>query len=225
MKVSIIIPTYNERENIEELIKRIFKISKNLSLEVIVVDDNSQDGTAEIIKPLSKKYKVKFLKRPKKLGLTSAILDGLKLAKGNVIGVMDADFSHPPEKIPELIKATKDNGIVIGSRYIKNGKVKNRSIFRSAISWGATIIAKLFFGLKIKDPLSGFFFCKRKILEKTSINAVGFKILLNILVKNRNKKIKEIPYISIERKKGKSKFDLQEIINYIRTVLVLRTSN
>jgi dolichol-phosphate mannosyltransferase len=219
--ISIIIPTYNERENIEELIKRIFKISKNLSLEVIVVDDNSQDGTAEIVKLLSKKYKLKLLKRPKKLGLISAIIDGLRLAKGNIIGVMDADFAHPPEKIPEFIEAMKNYDIVVGSRY----KVKNRSIFRSTISWGATIIAKLFFGLKIKDPLSGFFFCKRKILEKTKINAVGFKILLNILVKNRNKKIKEIPYISIERKKGKSKLYFEEVINYIKTVFRLKMVN
>jgi dolichol-phosphate mannosyltransferase len=225
MKISIIIPTFNEVENIEKLIKRIFKVSKKLNIEVIVVDDNSPDGTPEAVMLLSKKYKVKLLKRPRKMGLTSAVLDGMKLAKGNIIGVMDADFMHPVEKIPELVNAIKDNDIVIGSRFIKGGRVVNRSTFRSIISWGARTIARVFLDLKIKDPIAGFFFCKREIIKKTKFEAVGFKLLLSILVKNKNKKVKEIPINHIERIKGKSKLSFEEIINYIRTILRLMTAN
>ena len=219
--ISVIIPTYNERENIEELIKRIFTASKKLDLEVIVVDDDSKDGTTEVVMLLSKKYKVKLLSRPKKMGLSSAIIDGLKLAKGNVIGVMDADLYHPPEKIPEMIKAMKENDIIIGSRYIKGGKT-DLSKFRSFISSGAILITKIFLNIKVKDPVSGFFFCKREIIETTKINANGFKILLNILAKNKDKKIKEIPIAAVERKRGRSKFGFREVINYIITVLSLK---
>jgi dolichol-phosphate mannosyltransferase len=225
--ISIIIPTYNERENIGRLIERIFRISKKnrLNIEIIVVDDNSEDGTSEVVSLLSKKYRVKLLKRPKKMGLSSAVLDGLKIAKGNIIGVMDADFTHPPEKIPEFVKAMKNNDIVIGSRYIEGGKVEGRSILRSIISWGATLIAKIFLNIKVKDPIAGFFFCKRKIIERTKIEAKGFKILLNILVKNKGKKVKEIPILSIERRRGKSKLGFQEIIYFLITVIKLKFSN
>ncbi len=222
--ISIIIPTYNERENIRKLLKRIFSISKKskLNIEVIVVDDNSKDGTPRIVKTLSKKYKIKILERPKKMGLVSAVLDGLKIANGNIIGVMDADFSHPPEKIFELIESLKKNDIVIGSRFVEGGKVIGMPRFRFLISEFATLIARTILELKVKDPLSGYFFLKKEIIEKTKMKAKGFKILLNILVKNKNKKIKEIPITYIWRKKGESKFGLKEIIYYIVTVLKLR---
>lgn len=225
--ISIIIPTYNERENIESLIKRIFTISnKNrLNIEVVVVDDNSRDGTAEVVMLLSKKYKIKLLERPKKMGLTSAVIDGLKLAKGNIIGVMDADFSHPPEKIPYLVKALNENDIAIGSRFVKGGKLVKRSKFRHLVTKIAILLAKLVLGLNVKDPISGYFFLKRDVIEKTKIKSKGFKILLNILAKNKNKKIIEIPITHVERKKGRSKFGFLEVINYIRAVLSLKTNN
>ena len=225
--ISIIIPTYNERKNIGRLIKKIFQISreKKLKFEVIVVDDNSKDGTQRVVSSLSKTYRVKLLKRPKKMGVSSAVFDGFKMAKGNIVGVMDADFSHPPEKIPELVKALKSSDLVIGSRYVRGGKVKDRSFIRSIISLVAVLIARSFFRLKVKDPISGFFFLKRKLVEGIKPQSKGFKIILEILVKNKDKKIKEIPFVSIERRRGKSKFGFQEIIYYLVTVLKLKLSN
>jgi dolichol-phosphate mannosyltransferase len=220
--ISLIIPTYNEKENIKELVERIFKVSKRLNIEVIIVDDNSPDGTAEIIKFLSKKYKIKLLERPKKLGLTSAVLDGLKLSKGDIIGVMDADLSHSPEKIPEMINLLKNNDIVIASKFVKDGKVEGQSLLKYSMSRISIIIAKLFLDIRVKDPASGFFFCKRKIFENTKFKSTGFKILLSILVKNKNKKIKEIPYTFVERKRGKSKLNFREVINYLITVFRLK---
>lgn len=225
--ISIIIPTYNEKENIGRLIKKIFEISRErkLKLEVIVVDDNSKDGTQGVVSSLSKTYRVKLLKRPKKMGLSSAVFDGFKMAKGDIVGVMDADFSHPPEKIPELVKALKNSDLAIGSRYARGGKVKDRPVIRSIISLVAVLIARSFFHLKVKDPVSGFFFLKRKLIEGIKLESKGFKILLEILVKNKDKKIREIPFVSVERRRGKSKFGFQEIIYYLVTVLKLKFSN
>lgn len=221
--LSLIIPTYNERENIEKLIKELFNVLKKrkFKFQLIVVDDNSPDGTAEVVKELSKKYNVKLLVRPKKLGLTSAILDGFALAKGNLIGVMDADFSHSPKDVPKLVEALKTNDIVIGSRCLKGSEMRYRSIIRKSISILTNFLVRIIFRLDVKDPLSGFFFLKREIIEKTEIKAKGFKILLNTLVRNKNKRIKEVPICFVERKKGKSKFGIREIIDFTRTIFEL----
>lgn len=154
--ISIIIPTYNEKGNIKKLILKINDIFKE-DFEIIVVDDNSPDGTGKIVDKL-KKYNAKCIHRKSKLGLSSAVIEGFKAAKGDIIGVMDADFSHPPEKIPELIKPLKDNNaeLTIGSRYIQGGKIKNWTAVRKIISKGAILLSLPL--TRIKDPVSGFFF-------------------------------------------------------------------
>lgn len=218
--ISIIIPTYNEKANIERLISSIFRVAKDEGLgglEIVVVDDNSPDGTADAAKAMPKEYNVRVLVRPEKLGLASAISDGFRVTKGDIVGVMDADFSHPPEKIAELVSALKDSSIAVGSRYVKGGETKD-SLFRKAASKGATLMARLVLGLRVKDPLSGFFFVRRYVMEKTEIEAVGYKILLDILVKNRDEKVREVPFVFYGRRKGKSKLTFGEITNYFRTL-------
>jgi dolichol-phosphate mannosyltransferase len=218
--ISIIIPTYNERENIEKLIKRTFRVMKRdkLRFELIVVDDNSPDGTADIVERMKK---VKLLKRPKKLGLTSAFLDGFRVSKGDFVGVMDADFTHPPEKIPELVKALEGSDIAIGSRYVYGSKVTWHSLLRKLVSYVAIAIVKMIFNLRVKDPLSGFFFLRREVMENTRIDAKGFKVLVDILVKNKNARVKEVPIVWVERRRGKSKFGVKEVLNYFQTILCL----
>ena len=125
--LSVIIPTYNEADNVAELIERIERSLNGRSFEIIVVDDNSPDGTAKIVEGFGKDH-IKVLKRPKKLGLASAILDGMKVADGNIIAVMDADLQHPPELLPELLKKVEDGyDIAIASRYVDGGKVEEWS--------------------------------------------------------------------------------------------------
>jgi dolichol-phosphate mannosyltransferase len=215
--VSIIIPTYNEKENLPNLVEMIFiELHKNdLEGEVVVVDDDSPDGTGKIADHLKKKYNLKVLHRKDKRGLSSAVLDGFEIADGDIIGVMDADFSHPPERIPELVEPIKKRkaDMAIGSRYIPGGDIINWTIKRKIVSRGATLIARPL--TKIKDPMSGFFFFKKEVIEGVDLSPKGYKICLEIIVKGNHKKVIEIPYTFRDREIGKSKLNLKEYLNYL----------
>ncbi len=224
--VSIIVPTYNERDNVEELIKRIHNSMENIGqkYEVIIVDDNSPDGTAEKAEELSKTYRVKVLRRPGKLGLSSAVLDGLKLAEGDLIVVMDADLQHPPEVIPKLLEKVKERcDIVIASRYVKGGSVEGWGFIRRLMSHGAGYIARLLLPSVrgIKDPMSGFFLFRKDVIKESKLNPRGFKILLEIVVRGKHAKVCEVPYRFGLRHRGVSKLGTGEIINYLIHVLNL----
>ena len=220
INISIIIPTYNEKENIKKLIISINKILKK-DFEIIIVDDHSPDGTGKIVDELSKKYPVKCVHRKGKLGLSSAVIEGFKAAKGPVIGVMDADFSHDINIVPQLIKPIINNEaeLTIGSRYIKGGEIENWPLKRKVISRGATLLSLPL--TKIKDPMSGFFFLKKEVIEGIELNAKGYKILLEIIVKGSYDKVKEIPYTFVDRKSGKSKLNKSEYIDYLKNLFNL----
>jgi len=220
LNVSVIVPTYNERDNIPELIERIDKAmrSAGLSYEVIIVDDNSPDGTAEVARDLSSKYPIKVIKRPGKMGLSSAVVDGLKIARANVIAVMDADLQHPPEVLPELyIRIVNGCDIAIASRYVKGGSIKEWGLIRRIISKVATILAHIILPCTrgIKDVMSGYFMFRRDVIKGVKLNPKGFKILLEILAKGRHDNVCEVPYEFGIRKYGKSKLSSKEIINYV----------
>ncbi len=216
--LSLVIPTYRERENIGRLIERLETIFKNsgISSEMIIVDDNSPDGTSDVVKRIAKKYgNVKLIQRPGKLGLSSAVIDGFKASHGNVLGVMDADFSHPPEKIPEMLEAIEKDGVdmVIGSRYVRGGRIDNWPALRKITSKGATILAMPL--TRIKDPVSGFFMLKRSVIAGCKLSPTGYKIGLEIIVKGKYKNAKEIPFVFSNRKSGKSKLSTREYVNYL----------
>ncbi len=222
MDLSLIIPTYNEKENISILIQKIFQEFKenNIKGELIIVDDNSPDKTGEIVESLKKEYPtLKIVHRKGKLGLSSAVLEGFKISKGNVLGVMDADLSHPPEKIKELFWAIKKGGadFTIGSRYIKGGKIKGWNLKRMVMSKTATLLSRIY--TKVKDPMTGFFMIKREVIKNVNLNPKGFKILLEIIIKGKYKNIKEIPITFTNRIKGKSKVGIKEIIYYLQNLI------
>jgi len=225
--VSVIVPTYNEKENIPELVRRLDRALRKAGMpyEIIIVDDNSPDGTAEVASKLSRTYPVRVLRRPGKLGLSSAVLDGVKIASGNIIVVMDADLQHPPEAVPSLVKAVLDGcDVAIGSRYVKGGSVEGWSAFRKLISKGATLIARILLpqARRVKDPMSGFFAFRREVVENgEEMNPKGFKILLEVLVRGQYEKVCEIPYTFGTRLAGKSKLGTSEVINYVVHVLNL----
>ena len=241
--LSIIIPTYNEAENILKLIDAIQdNLPSNIITEIIVVDDNSPDGTGRIVEnyihnhismediPLQQQVHfkvdnqnclVRVIHRKGKTGLISAILEGIESSRGDNILIMDADFSHPPETIPRLVEELRQdpNCIVIASRYISQGSIVGWPYKRRVISRGAAKIAR--HGLNVHnvtDPMSGFFAFPRHVIKNIKFDTKGFKILLEILVKSRDTRVKEVPYTFHDRKSGQSKMNFNVILDYAGAV-------
>jgi dolichol-phosphate mannosyltransferase len=224
--ISIIIPTLNEKENINELVERIRKSLNDIRYEIIFVDDGSKDGTIEEIEKLKKKYKnIKLIERGSRKGLSSAFLDGVKHSSGKYVVLMDADLQHPPELLRKMYKkALEGYDLVIASRYIKGGKIENWSIIREFISKIAIVIAYIFLPetLKVKDPLSGYFLIKKDLLDNFKVSdPFSYKVLLDILVKVNYNKLIEIPYTFKERKYGRSKLGKKIIFSYLKQVFLL----
>ena len=211
------IPTYNEKDNLDELVRRIVQACAGAGIEseIVIVDDNSPDGTGARSEELAKDNCMKVVHRTGKLGLSSAVLEGFKVATGDILLVMDADLSHPPEKIPEMASkiSSGDAEIVFGSRYVPGGSVENWPFHRRLISKGATLFARPL--TKIKDPMSGFFMLKRSVIEGAELNPIGYKIGLEILVKGKYSKVAEVPIHFANRKAGKSKLGAGEFLKYI----------
>jgi putative flippase GtrA len=222
-KVSLVIPTYNEEENIGLLIPQIFGVfSKNrIRGEVIVVDDNSPDGTGKIVLGLGKKYNVKLVRRPGKLGLSSAFLEGYRHASGGIVGIMDADMSHPAESLPGMIRPIIEGeaDFVIGSRRVSGGGMENWPIRRRIISSGAALLARGLTG--VKDPMSGFFFARKEVIDPEAMSPEGFKICLEVIVKGKYSKVVEMPYTFRDRRFGKSKLGASEVFRYLKHAIKL----
>ncbi|KAJ3199578.1 dolichol-P-mannose synthesis, partial [Clydaea vesicula] len=227
---SVIVPTYKECNNLKPLTERLFnslqKYNLDKSTELIIVDDNSNDGSKELIDQLSKYYNVKILVRTKERGLSSAVLHGFSNANASeVLICMDADLQHPPEKVVELIKSLKENEFVIGTRYAGGNSIdKDWPVHRRVISSGARLLVV---PLKpMKKQISGFFGIQKKILQKTGIkkiNPIGFKICLEVYVKCNIKKHAEVPIVFGVRTEGESKLSSKVIVNYLKHLFELYT--
>jgi dolichol-phosphate mannosyltransferase len=230
MKTLIIIPTYNERDNIQELIIRILALNIN-NLDILVVDDNSPDKTSKVIGKLMKQFNnIHLIKRKSKLGLGSAYIEGFKFAIKNGYGYifeMDADFSHNPKDIPKLLsKAQSGHGLVIGSRRIKDGKIVGWNFVRHFYSFSANLFARLFLKLKTKDATAGFRCFSGQTLQKIQFesiksNGYAFQEETVYLCEKNNIKISEVPVTFIDRKKGKSKLGKKEILEFFKTIFRL----
>jgi len=214
--VSVILPTYNEYENIGLIIPKISKAlaDENITSEIIVVDDNSPDGTASSARKLGNGYNVKVCVRKDEKGLATAVMKGFELSKGEICLVMDADMSHPTEKIPEMIRPilAGDCDATVGSRYVAGGGLQDWPFARRLISKGAGLLAS---GLtKISDTTSGFMAIRRKLLEGKHFDPVGWKIVLEVLVKT-NCRVNEVPIVFKDREKGTSKLNLRVQRDYL----------
>lgn len=221
-QVSIVIPTYNENGNINVLLDRIDKCLENVKYEVVIVDDNSTDGTIEVVNSLLYRYPVELIVRMGTKGLASAVVRGLRHTKGDIIVVMDADLQHPPDRIMSLVdEVNKGSDIVIASRY--SGEFGNFNIARYVISKGANIVAKVLFPKlsNIKDVQSGFFAIKRDVVRDADLDPTGYKILLEILILGKYTSIKEIGYRFGDRECGDSKLGTSTIIDYMRHMISL----
>lgn len=212
--VLVIIPTYNEAENISHIIPEVLKWSNGeYRIDVLVVDDNSPDGTAKIVEALHDDH-IKLIVRETKSGLGTAYVRGFKYAieKGyDIVFEMDADFSHDPAYIPEMLKALEeDNDLVVGSRYVNGVSVVNWPISRLLLSYFANVYTRIITGLKVKDTTAGFM-CYRveKLaqinLDEVKSNGYSFQIEMKFKFHKRKFKIKEIPILFIDRRAGRSK--------------------
>lgn len=218
-QISVILPTYKEEKNLREVVSRIFRALDGIGLkgECIVVDDDSNDGTESTCMELGRDHDLKLIVRKGERGLSTAVVRGLREARGEVFVVMDADLSHPPEKIPEMIDhVMRGADFVLGSRYVHGGKIEEKwGIYRQLNSKVATGLA--YFLTKIKDPMSGYFCIPRKIFHACKeLSPIGYKIALEILVKSGARRIVEVPIFFSRRKHGESKMNLKEQLQYIR---------
>ncbi|TAL20458.1 polyprenol monophosphomannose synthase [Patescibacteria group bacterium] len=218
MLISLIIPTLNERGSMERLMAGLEKAAVELrpryELEVIVVDDGSIDGTVEAVAAVTAPFPIRVIER-KVRGLATAVLAGFVAAKGELLGVMDADLSHPPEMIPKLVGELEQADLVIGSRHLAGGAVEEWPWYRYVVSFLAMVLARPL-ARGVRDPLSGFFFLRRSVIEGFKFTPIGYKILLEILVKGRYQIAREIPYTFQNRGLGKSKMGLWEGCNFLR---------
>ncbi|MFH1850075.1 MAG: polyprenol monophosphomannose synthase [archaeon] len=211
--LSLILPTLNEAKNISILIPEINNSLRGIRHEIIVVDDNSSDNTPE----LAEKYpNVRVIRRTER-GLSSAILAGFAAARGDILGVMDSDRSHPAGSIIKALGEMKDYDIVILSRKINGGRISDWSRIRRLISNAAIMLAKPI--THYRDPVSGYFFMRRDTLQGLKIRPIGYKILLDILFQARQARVKEIPYTFSDRAAGRSKLTIKVISCYIWQVL------
>lgn len=219
--LSVITPTYNEAENIRDLISQIHSALREMDYELIVIDDNSPDGTGQIADELLNKYPLKVIHRSKRLGLASAVTEGFKVSRGDLVCVIDSDLSHPPEIIPKLIEClnVRNTDIVVASRYIKDGGAEGCLETRKAVSFLAALSTKPL--TKIKDSMSGFFLFKREVINNAKLVPRGYKILLEILVKGTYKRVVEFPFVFMNRTRGSSKLNLKICLEYFIQLIYL----
>jgi dolichol-phosphate mannosyltransferase len=218
--LSIVVPTYMEAENIPLLIERLdgVRSTAGLDFEVFIMDDSSPDTTPDAVARCGLDW-VKLVVRTSNRGLSPAVVEGLKLSTRDVLLVMDADLSHPPERIPEMLAALEAGAdFVIGSRYVPGASTDEHwGMFRWINSKVATILARPF--TRAKDPMSGFFMLRRETLARAKeLNPIGYKIGLELLVKCGCTNIVEVPIHFADRRLGQSKLNLREQLRYIRHV-------
>jgi dolichol-phosphate mannosyltransferase len=218
-RISLIIPTLNEAENLPVLVPRIAQALAGRAYEIFIVDDNSRDATQAVCAELARPYPLTLIVRKQPAdGLSGAVLEGMKRATGDVLVVMDADLQHPPEKLPELIAPLEADqaDFVVGSRYVPGGSTAGQwGLARKINSQVATILARPFAG-PTTDPMSGFFALKRSTYDAaTRLTPLGYKIGLELMCKCRVSRVKEIPIHFALRQRGQSKLTLTQQFKYL----------
>ena len=222
--LSIVVPTYNERDRLGDLVHAIFDAyaAEGLDGELVIVDDNSPDGTGALADELAQRYRVRVIHRAGKLGLGTAVIDGFAAASAPVVGVIDADLSHPPHALPRMLAVMRTHGadMVIGSRYIPGGGTHHWGPGRLLMSRAACVMARSL--TPVRDATSGFFLIRRDLAGGVKISAGGFKICLELLVRGRPAAVAEVPYVFEGRTAGESKMNLREALGYLDQLKDLR---
>jgi dolichol-phosphate mannosyltransferase len=222
--VAIVVPTYNERDRLADLVAAIFAAyaAEGIDGEVIIVDDNSPDGTGALADDLSARQRIIVVHRAGKLGLGTAVIEGFAAASAPIVGVIDADLSHPPGVLPRMLAAmhAQSADFVVGSRYIEGGGTRNWGLGRLWMSRIACLMARPL--TPVRDATSGFFLVRRELARRVAISAGGFKICLELLVRGRPSRVVEVPYVFVGRTSGESKMNLKEAMGYVVQLRELR---
>lgn len=220
MKLSIIAPTFNERENIRAVVEQVQDALPDVLYEIIIADDDSPDLTWQLAQEISARDpKVRVLRRTRNHGLGRAVMEGFTAASGDIVACMDADLQHDPGALPKMLeKLAGGADVVVGSRYATGGSTGDWNWFRRLGSQLATMMARILLGVKLTDPMSGYFMLRRNDFLRVhpSLKGEGFKILLEVLVKLRPATIEEVPYGFRRRLKGASKLSSKVVFQYVR---------
>ena len=222
--LTIVIPSYKEAANMPPLLEQIHASMAGYPYDVLVVDDDSPDGTATVVRNLSGKYPVSVILRKDKRGLASAVVDGFNSAQGEIVAVMDADLQHPPTVLPRLVEAlTGGADLAVASRYVTGGSVGDWSAVRRVISKGAIFLSHLLLPETrgIKDPMSGYFMFRKDLLCGMNLSPVGYKILLEVICLGRPKQTNEVPFVFENRRAGVTKLSMITQTDYLRHLFSL----
>ena len=222
-RLSLVLPTYNERPNLATVISRILVALDRLGekFEIVVVDDDSPDRTWELAEGIAAgEPRVRVLRRVGQRGLASAVVAGWEHARGEVLGVMDADLQYPPETLPTLLEALERSGadIAICSRYAPGATVQQWSLLRWVISWGARLAGRLLLPMALRgiaDPGAGYFLVRRRVIEGIDLRPRGFKVLIEVLARGRHAAVVEVGLPYEGRKEGQSKFRGRQVVEYL----------
>ncbi|MBD2666148.1 dolichyl-phosphate beta-D-mannosyltransferase [Richelia sinica FACHB-800] len=227
---SLVIPTFKERDNIENIVKILSELLDNFipdNYELIVVDDDSPDRTWEVAQSLLPDYpQLRVMRRQQERGLSSAVIRGWQVARGDVLGVIDGDLQHPPEVLTQLLEKVQQGAdLAVASRHVDGGGVSSWSVVRRFLSRGAQVLGLIILpGVlgRVSDPMSGYFMVKRSAIANVTLNPVGYKILLEVIGRGMVREIGEVGYVFRERTEGESKVTWKQYVDYIRHLLRLR---
>ncbi|MHC0065929.1 glycosyltransferase [Nostoc sp. UIC 10890] len=230
--LSLVIPTYKERDNIKNVVRILSQLLDESipgNYELIVVDDDSPDRTWEIAESLTTEYpQLRVMRRQQERGLSSAVIRGWQVGTGSVLGVIDGDLQHPPEVLMELLRSVEQGAdLAVASRHVEGGGVSSWSVVRRLLSRGAQLLGLVILpGVlgRVSDPMSGYFMVRRSAIANATLNPVGYKILLEVIGRGNVGEVAEVGYVFCERKEGESKVTWKQYIDYIHHLVRLRLS-
>jgi dolichol-phosphate mannosyltransferase len=229
--VSLVIPTFNEGENIQKLLITLIQLFEQAipgRYELIVVDDDSPDRTWEIAQSLIPTYPgLRVMRRQQERGLSSAVVRGWQVARGEILGVIDGDLQHPPATLLQLLAAIAEGAdLAVASRHVEGGGVSDWGLIRRCLSRGAQLLGLLLLPKvvgRVSDPMSGYFLLQRTAIAEKTLNPMGYKILLEVLGKGEIKEIAEVGYVFQEREQGNSKVTWKQYLEYVTHLIQLRS--
>jgi dolichol-phosphate mannosyltransferase len=222
MKLSVISPTYNEAENVGRLIAELEKTLQSIDYEILISDDDSPDRTWARVEEIGRRNpRVRALRRTSNRGLGPSVVDGFSSASGDAVACIDADLQHDPTILPQMLKELESGAdLVVATRYMPGGGTANWGLIRRLGSWGCTKLAQVLLGVKLRDPMSGYFMMRRDdfLRVRDRLNARGFKILLEIAAHMHPERLGEVPYTFGPRAQGESKLSNKIVLAYLSQV-------